>query len=78
MTVRMGDFTNVQGGFPIEVGAEVIGRSPPAGEDRAGCGSREARWRPLNCSRVSEAKSGTSCRLIYRSRISLRSFRATP
>src|SRR6201984_3515926 len=25
MTVRMGDFTNVPGGFPIEVGGEVIG-----------------------------------------------------
>ena len=25
MSVRMGDFTNVPGGFPIEVGGEVIG-----------------------------------------------------
>ena len=25
MTVRMGDFTNVPGGFPITVGGEVIG-----------------------------------------------------
>jgi uncharacterized protein GlcG (DUF336 family) len=25
MAVRMGDFTNVPGGFPIEVGGEVIG-----------------------------------------------------
>lgn len=25
MTVRMGDFTNVPGGFPIEIGGEVIG-----------------------------------------------------
>src|ERR1700730_11301455 len=25
MSVRMGDFTNVPGGFPIEIGGEVIG-----------------------------------------------------
>ena len=25
MTVRMGDFTNVPGGFPIEVGGQVVG-----------------------------------------------------
>jgi uncharacterized protein GlcG (DUF336 family) len=25
MSVRMGDFTNVPGGFPIEVGGQVIG-----------------------------------------------------
>jgi uncharacterized protein GlcG (DUF336 family) len=25
MAVRMGDFTNVPGGFPIEIGGEVIG-----------------------------------------------------
>ena len=25
MAVRMGDFTNVPGGFPIEVGGEVTG-----------------------------------------------------
>ena len=43
MTVRMGDFTNVPGGFPIEVGGEVIGaRRRRRRQDRAGCRSGES------------------------------------
>src|SRR5262245_62081756 len=36
MAVRMGDFTNVPGGFPITVAGEVVARLPRAGQDRAG------------------------------------------
>ena len=43
MSVRMGDFTNVPGGFPIEVNGEVVGAIAAGGaKDRAGCRSGES------------------------------------
>jgi glc operon protein GlcG len=42
MSVRMGDFTNVPGGFPIEVNGEVIGAVAAGGASRAGCRSSES------------------------------------
>src|SRR5947207_6755681 len=45
MTVRMGDFTNVPGGFPIEVNGEVIGAVAAGGAKIEQDVEVERRWR---------------------------------
>ena len=52
MTVRMGDFTNVPGGFPIAVDGEVIGAVAAGGATiEQDVRSRRRRWRRSSCRR---------------------------
>ena len=62
MSVRMGDFTNIPGGFPIEVAGEVIG-AVAAGGAKIEQDVEVAKANALGC-KVSLAVVDASCRLI--------------